>query len=94
MGLTFHVHPADAAALLPAPAADLSAHEKLVLEATASLKSSYGGRDRYQMATDDLRYARKPYPSRAEWDAAKAELIGRGYLNKAGVITVAGRNAR
>jgi len=31
--------------------------------------------------------------SRADWDAAKQSLIGRGYLNKAGAITTAGRNA-
>jgi hypothetical protein len=93
MGLTFYVHPADAVALLPAPPADLSETEKRVLNATASLKSSYGGRDRYQMATDDLRYAGKAFPSREEWETAKRALVGRGYLTKAGAITVAGKNA-
>ena len=33
-------------------------------------------------------------PTRAQWDEAKAALIGRGLLNKAGAITVTGRNAR
>lgn len=94
MGLTFYVHPDNAAKLLPAPSAELNEHEKLVLNATASFKSSYGGRDRYQMATDDLRYARKPYPSREQWEHAKQLLISKGLLNKAGAITPAGRNAR
>lgn len=31
--------------------------------------------------------------TREDWDAAKANLISRGMLNKAGAITVDGRNA-
>lgn len=97
-GLTFFVHPQNATALLPAPAAELSPHEALVLEATASLKSSYGGKDRYEMSREDVAYGapekRDAFPTRDQWDAAKASLIARGYLNKAGAITVAGRNAR
>lgn len=94
MGLRFYVHPDNAAKLLPAPAAPLTAHERMVLDATCTLKASYGGRDRYQMVTDDLRFARKEYPTRAQWDEAKAALIAKGLLNKAGAVTVAGRNAR
>jgi hypothetical protein len=90
LGLTFHMHPQDATRMLPAPV-ELTELERMVLEATRSLKASYGGRDRYQMATDNLRYSDKP--SRTQWDEAKAALIGRGYLNKAGAITTAGKNA-
>jgi len=96
-GLTFYVHPSDAAALLPAPAADLTAHETIVLHATCSFKASYNGRDRYDMARQEHRYTSRAavaFPTREEWDAAKASLIARGYLNKAGAVTVAGRNAR
>lgn len=97
MGLTFCLHPDDVAAMLPAPVADLSDIEKLVLNATKSFKSSYGGKDRYQMACDELRYGayagKYAAPTRAQWDAAKQSLIARGYLNKAGAITVSGRNA-
>lgn len=95
-GLTFHLHPSDIAAMLPAPAAELSALEKIVLEYTASRKSSYGGKDRRQMYNDDCRYSSNPKPevSADEWNAAKATLIGKGLLNKAGAITVAGKNAR
>ena len=93
MGLTFYLHPENAAKLLPAPQAELSDHEKMVLNATCSLKSSYAGKDRYQRTTDNLRWNRKPYPTREQWESAKQSLIGRGLLNKAGAVTTAGRNA-
>lgn len=131
MGLTFYVHPQNSGKFLPPPAV-LSDHEKLVLEATRSLKASYAGKDRYENAKPygamseserDERLARVQgildtkgdvklksgkyaserllelerintfFPSRAEWDAAKDSLIAKGLLNKAGAITVAGRNA-
>ncbi len=94
-GLTFYVHPSNAAQLLPAPSAELTDHEKIVLTATRSYKSSYGGKDRYEMAQGDYRYGDKAhlYPTRAQWDAAKQSLIGKGLLNKAGAITTAGKNA-
>ena len=98
MGLTFYVHPTNAAQLLPAPSAALSDLERMILEATRSLKSSYMGRDRYQMKFEDHRYTPDgergiPFPTRGEWEQAKADLYGKGYLNKAGAITVKGRNA-
>jgi hypothetical protein len=97
LGLTFYMNPADAVPMLPAPV-DLTAHERIVLEATGSLKSSYMGRDRFQMAAEDRRLLDKHIPgerqiTRAEWETAKAALIEKGLLNKAGAITVAGRNA-
>jgi hypothetical protein len=49
MGITFYLHPNDAAKMLPAPV-ELTEHEAIVLEATARYKSSYGGKDRYQLA--------------------------------------------
>jgi hypothetical protein len=97
MGLHYYIHPQNATALLPAKA-DLTSLEKLILEATRSLKSSYMGRDRYQMKLEDYRYSADAkngiaFPTRAEWEQAKADLYGKGYLNKAGAITVKGRNA-
>ena len=93
MGLTFYLRPENAQKLLP-ERVELTAHQKIVLEATRSYKSSYAGQDRYQMASG---YAYGPkraeFPTRAEWEAAKAELIAQGYLNKAGAITTKGRNA-
>lgn len=94
LGLTFFVHPADAAPMLPAPV-HLDPTERLVLKYTCERKSSYGGRDRYDMAQDDARWTKDaaPFPTRAQWDDAKARLIARGLLNKAGAATTAGRNA-
>jgi hypothetical protein len=95
MGLTFYIHPHNAATLLPAPSAELNNHERIVLEATCSLKSSYGGRDRYQMACiDHLAYGALPKMTREQWNSAKASLQAKGLLNKAGAVTPAGRNAR
>jgi len=94
LGLTLHIHPHNATAMLPAPSVELSEHEAFVLAATARLKSSYAGKDRFENS-------RKSYPSalsghdmtRDQWEAAKASLIARGMLNKAGAITIAGKNA-
>jgi len=92
MGLTFYVHPDNAARLLPAPV-ELSDHEKVLLSATCQYKASYGGRDRYEMARpyggDALAY----YPTREQWEQAKQSLIQKGLLDKRGAVTVAGRNA-
>jgi hypothetical protein len=100
MGLTFFIHPDNAATLLPAPAADLSPVEKLILKYTKECKASHNGQDRYDMAAADMRYGSRgvketgveTMPTRDEWDAAKALLISGGYLNKAGAITVKGKN--
>jgi len=92
LGLTYYVHPDSAAKLLPAPSAELSDHEQIVLNATCGYKSSYNGKDRYELARP---YSpTEPYPTRDEWNVAKASLISKGLLNKAGAVTVAGRNAR
>jgi len=98
MGLTFYIHPDNAAQLLPAPAAELPPIEKLVLKYTKERKASYNGQDRYAMAASDWRYYGKDWqldamPSRDDWQAAKEALIAGGYLNKAGAITVKGKNA-
>jgi len=96
-GLRFYVNPADAVAMLPAPGDPLTLLERLILHATKDLKSSYGGRDRYQMAVDYPSQFGRDFeemtPSRDQWDEAKSRLIGRKLLNKAGAITTSGKNA-
>jgi hypothetical protein len=98
-GITIMIGSANAAPLLPAPAAELTAEQKLVLQYTAGRKSSYAGRDRCDMCRDDMESDRrfnpsKPEPiSREQWEIAKASLVSAGYLNKAGAITAAGKNA-
>jgi hypothetical protein len=103
MGLTFHIHPRNAADLVPLSTADLHPVEQLVLIYTACRKSSYMGKNRYQMAVADITHGypedrawdrdNKVPPSEADWEMAKASLIGFGYLNRAGAVTPAGRNA-
>jgi len=111
MGLTFYVHPDNANKLIAAPTVELTPYETTVLETICSKKSSYAGKDRYEMAHDDCvewggkpnAWGRKPYglsddsipfPTRAQWDEAKALLISKGLLNRSGAVTPAGRNAR
>ena len=82
MGLTFFVHPSDVVKLIPEqPQDDLSPVEIKVLAIHRGIKASY----------------RTDYYSRAgitigEVEAIKARLCSLGYLNKAGAITVSGRN--
>lgn len=101
-GLCFYLCPQDAAPMLPAPAAELDAVQKLVLDYTSGRKSSYNGKDRFDMAKDDFSYSYNSslkvqfvdgkFPTRADWDEAKLDLAARGLLTKAGAITPAGRN--
>lgn len=92
LGLTIYINPVNAAALLPAPV-ELTDDQRFVLDATSRFKSSYNGRDRFQLANDNIRYSGKSPVSRERWDAAKAELIAAGLLTKAGAITTKGKNA-
>jgi hypothetical protein len=95
LGLTFYMHPDNATKLLPPPT-ELSEREAIVLDATASLKSSYNGKDRFEMKREDWSYPWRnnpPFMSRDQWEVAKTSLIAKGLLNKAGAITVNGRNA-
>lgn len=82
MGLTFFVHPSDVVKLVPEqPQDDLSPVELKALAIYRAIKSSY--------RPDSLRRAGI---SEGEAEAIKAKLIRLGYLNKAGAITVSGRN--
>lgn len=88
LGIRFVV-PRSAARLFPLPEADVNRDELIVLEATRSLKSSYGGVSDYR-----FREAHQETGiTRERWDAAKVTLIGKAMLNKAGAITAAGRTA-
>lgn len=89
MGITFYVHPSRLPALLPAPSAALSREQRIVLCATRSLKSSYAGISNFRFHEAHQQTG----ISLADWDRSKAELISMGLLNKAGAITVSGRNA-
>ena len=76
-------------ALLPPKGPDLSDDERTVLKFTRGYKSTYGG-------VKNLRFVeanRQTGITAESWEAAKTSCISKGYLNKAGAITVAGRNA-
>jgi hypothetical protein len=88
MGLTIHIHPDNATPLLPAPN-ELSADESTCLKYTCGRKSSYAGIPDYRFHEAHQRTG----ITRNAWLAAKASLIAKGLLNKAGAITPAGRNA-
>jgi hypothetical protein len=103
-GITFYVHPANAAAMLPAPAPEMGPVERLVLAYICTRKSSYAGRNRFQQAAGDIRDgwperaagwprdSRRP-PNAGEWEEAKQMLVEKGFLTKVGAVTPAGRNA-
>ena len=82
LGLMFYVHPDDAIKILPASTDELTDTEKKVLAVIRGLKSSY--------RADQFNRIGIKSP---ELEAIKASLAKRDYLNKAGAITVKGRNA-
>ena len=97
--VVIYANPADMPAMLPHPAGtvdDLPPAERFALLAARTLKSSHNGRDRYQLARDEVEgFSASPErkaPSRAEYDAAKVSLAARGLLDGRGAITLAGRN--
>ena len=74
--------------LLPAPT-ELTEDEEIVLVATRSLKASYGGVSNYRF----VEAGRYTGIDLHRWETAKASLIAKKLLNKAGAIIVEGRNA-
>jgi hypothetical protein len=88
MGITIYANSGDLAPMLP-PKVELTQNEKIVLEYTRSLKSSYAGIKNYRFHEAK----REKGICLEEWEAAKAALIERKLLNKRGAITPAGRNA-
>ena len=88
MGIRIIVHPSIMPKLL-VTGDELSRDEKIVLAATRSLKSSYAGDGQFR-----FHEARRVTGIGLErWVEAKASLIDKGMLNKAGAITNDGRNA-
>jgi hypothetical protein len=83
MGLVFYIHPDDVAKLVPKDSgAELCDIEKKVLRIIDGYKS-FARNDEFRRAGIEL----------GEVDAIKSRLISLGLLNKAGAITVKGRNA-
>jgi hypothetical protein len=74
--------------MLPRPV-ELTDDERTVLIATRSIKAVYGGVSNYRF--HEAKRARGITLER--WEAAKASLIARKLLNKAGALTIEGRNS-
>ena len=91
MGCEVMVHPSDSPRLLPDNSEEdkLTEDERIVLTATRRWKNSYGGKSNVRFH-EARRFVRDLTVER--WDTAKASLVGRGCLNKAGAITMNGRN--
>ena len=82
LGLTFYVHPSDIVKLIPEnKSADLTEQELKFLAVIRGIKSGY--RNEY--------FARMGL-KQADIEALKDKFTSLGYLNKAGAITVAGKN--
>lgn len=87
--VTILVHPDMVPRFLPTDDSKLERDHLIVLVATRSLKASYGGVKNFRF-TEARRYTGITLES---WERAKADLIDRKLLNKAGAITNDGRNA-
>jgi len=79
--------PASAITPMITQAPVLTYPEQVVLVATRCLKPSYAGISNYRFHANQGRVTAE------EWETAKASLIEKKFLNKAGAITVDGRNA-
>jgi len=88
-GITIFANASDMTKFLPENNNNLSGDEKTVLEFTSGLKSSYAGISNYRF--HEARARRGITLER--WNEAKASLIQKKLLNKAGAITPDGRNA-
>lgn len=87
-GITIWIRPENAAKLIPAKV-ELTREENIVLVATRSLKSSYGGLSNYRFHEAHSETG----ITREAWESAKQSCMDKGLLNKAGALTVQGRNA-
>jgi len=89
MGITIYVNPSDIDPLLTYnDTPEITEHQKIVLEYTASLKSSYAKIKnlRFYVANKDKKITLE------QWNKAKEELIENKFLNKNGAINAHGRN--
>jgi hypothetical protein len=89
MGITIMVHSENAPRLIDQTKPELSQDEKIVLCFTRSLKSSYAGISNYRFHEA----SRAKGITLNQWETAKQSLIDKGLLNKAGALTIDGKNA-
>jgi hypothetical protein len=86
--IIIYLNPANIRAAMLPKKPELTWPQSVVLVATKSLKSSYGGRKNIRFTEANERTG----ITTQEWETAKAECIAKGLLNRAGAITDDGRN--
>jgi hypothetical protein len=84
LGCKVYIHPENAPRLLPENV-ELTDLEKTVLRCTRSYKSSYAGISNYRQKESGLTIE--------VWNHTKDSLIRKGLLNRAGALTIDGKNA-
>lgn len=89
MGCTLYVLPENLNPRMLPPAVTLAWPEKVVLSAISCLKASYGGVKQYRRTEA----CRQTDITPAEYEGAKAVLVDRGLLTKAGALSTEGKNA-
>jgi hypothetical protein len=90
MGITFIVSPNSLflPKMLPASADNLSWEMKVVLYSCRALVSTYNGESNYR----EKESVRRAGITAEQYRAAKEECVRLGYLNRAGAITITGKN--
>ncbi len=88
MGITFYLHPDNAAKLLP-DKPNLTPDEGTVLKFTSGFKNTYGGRKNIRFSEACM----KTGITQEQWNFARFNMIQGKLLNKAGSITNKGLNA-
>jgi hypothetical protein len=89
VGITIYARQEDLVPLLPPAQAEPTEDEKLVLKYTRALKPNYNGISNYRFH-EAHRYTGI---TSERWESAKKALIERKLLNKAGALTIEGKNA-
>lgn len=98
LGLTIYMHPDNIPTNLVMSNFELTNLELLVLYYTRTHKCKYNGRDRYQMAREDIQarvcklWVENYLPSRTDWLEAVTTLQDKKLLNGRAAITIEGKN--
>lgn len=98
LGLTIYMHPDNIPTNLTVPKLELTNLELLVLYYTKTHKCKYNGKDRYQMAREDVQagvcklWVEDHLPSRIDWLETVIKLQDKKLLNSKAAITVEGKN--
>jgi hypothetical protein len=89
VGLYLYIHPDNLPDLnvTQEDPTHLSPLQEMILYASCAYKPRYLGKDRFDMVQSDF-----PQVTRADWDAAKADLQTLGLLTHNGAVTIKGRN--